>query len=297
MLKHHRIKSFLIIVWLCLLLLSGSFASIDQYGGFFLMGIVGAIFASATGAGGGVVFVPFFNQLSFTSETIVATSFAIQCFGMTAGAISWYQHYKGLQKSSGLLSQSANDWQHLPKGLLVCVPTSILGILLAQFALSEYINIVQQGLSLYFGIFSIVLAVAIFGSIFLMDRSASTRHLLVIDLILLAATGFFGGVITACLSVGVGELVAVYLILRGFNISFAIALAVILSAFTVQSGIYYHLFVSKAVYWQVVIFAGAGAIIGGLIAKHVVFFFSPMKLKMFFATWILVMGISGLPIF
>ncbi|MFT5996168.1 MAG: putative membrane protein YfcA, partial [Glaciecola sp.] len=103
-------------------------------------------------------------------------------------------------------------------------------------------------------------------------------------------------VITAWLSVGVGELVAVYLILRRFNISFAIALAVILSAFTVQGAIIYHLLISKAVYWQIVIFAGAGAIIGGIIAKHVVLYFSPVKLKIFFATWVLVMGLAGLPI-
>jgi uncharacterized membrane protein YfcA len=95
----------------------------------------------------------------------------------------------------------------------------------------------------------------------------------------------------------VGELVAVYLILRGFNITFAIALAVILSAFSVWSAIVYHVFVSQAVYWHIVLFAGAGAILGGILAKHVVLLFSPMKLKMFFATWVLIMGIAGLPLF
>jgi uncharacterized membrane protein YfcA len=69
-----------------------------------------------------------------------------------------------------------------------------------------------------------------------------------------------------------------------------------LSAFTVQGAIVYHLIFSKAVYWHVLVFAGAGAIIGGTIAKHVVLFFSPLKLKIFFGTWVLVMGVAGLPV-
>lgn len=91
-----------------------------------------------------------------------------------------------------------------------------------------------------------------------------------------------------------GELVAVYLILRGFNITSAIALAVILSAITVWSAIGYHLFVSQAIYWEVLLFAGAGAVVGGIVAKHVVLYFSVVKLKVFFATWVLIMGVAGL---
>jgi uncharacterized membrane protein YfcA len=94
--------------------------------------------------------------------------------------------------------------------------------------------------------------------------------------------------------VGVGELVAVYLILRGFNVTSAIALAVILSAFTVWSAIFHHLFVTQAIYWYVLLFAGAGAIVGGIIAKRVVLYFSVVKLKLFFATWVLIMGITSL---
>lgn len=105
---------------------------------------------------------------------------------------------------------------------------------------------------------------------------------------------FLVGIITAWLSVGVGELVAVYLILRGFNVTSAIASAVILSAFTVWSAVIYHLMVSQAIYWNVLLFAGAGAIVGGIVAKRVVLYFSVVKLKIFFATWILIMGIAGL---
>jgi uncharacterized membrane protein YfcA len=309
--KHHPIKIALLLVWICLLFVSGQIQYLAEYGAFIFLGVVGAIFANSTGAGGGVVFVPFFNQLSLSNETIVATSFAIQCCGMTAGAISWYRHYGSIKRfaltSENKVSEeemSENEasyslfieWQALPKALILCVPFSILGILTAQFLLSDYTSAVQTGLHFYFGLFSIILAFAIYGSIPFMKRQANRARVEPIDRIMLALICFIGGIVTAWLSVGVGELVAVYLILRGFNISFAIALAVILSAFSVHGAIYYHLFVSQAVYWQIVIFAGAGAIMGGLIAKHVVLFFSPIKLKVFFGTWVLIMGAAGLPI-
>lgn len=277
------------------MLLTHSYLLIPQYGGFLLLGVIGAIFANATGAGGGVVFVPFFNQLSLSIETIVATSFAIQCCGMTAGAASWFNHCKRLRQPTHEFHGQAPQWQDLGKGLLICVPLSIAGIFTAQYLLYGYTHYVQAGLNVYFGVFSILLALAIYGSIPLMRKQRNVNKIMGIDIAMLLLIAFFGGIITAWLSVGVGELVAVYLILRGFNISFAIAMAVILSAFTVQAAIFYHLMFSKAIYWQVLVFAGAGAIIGGTIAKHVVLFFSPLKLKVFFGTWVLVMGVAGLP--
>lgn len=289
--NNHPVKFLLLFVWFGLLLFTSTVPDLLQYGGFTALGVVGAVFANATGAGGGVVFVPFFNQLALSSETIVATSFAIQCCGMTAGAIAWFAHYRSLGQSP-----QSTQWQSMPKGLVVSIPASLIGIWFAQFALSEYTQQVQLGLHFYFGIFSILLAMAIFASIPLMKRDVFKTHMSMVDTFALLFIGFFGGIITAWLSVGVGELVAVYMILRGFSISFAIALAVILSAFSVHGAIYYHLFVSQAVYWQIVIFAGAGAIVGGTIAKYVVLYFSPVKLKVFFASWVLIMGLAGLPI-
>jgi len=42
---------------------------------FSFLGLLGAIFANTTGAGGGVVFIPMFNQLNFTESQSIATSF------------------------------------------------------------------------------------------------------------------------------------------------------------------------------------------------------------------------------
>ncbi|MFC4701753.1 sulfite exporter TauE/SafE family protein [Glaciecola siphonariae] len=289
--NEHKFKLLLLACWIVLLSVQPNlYDLLDEYVSFVFLGVLGAIFANSTGAGGGVVFVPFFNQLALSSQTIVATSFAIQCCGMTAGALTWYRHYRASHKLDP-------QWSMMPKGLSYTVPFSIAGILFAQFAFGHYTDAVQNSLHLYFGLFSIALAVCIYGSIPLMKRNTFLTALLPIDIVALCMIALGGGVITAWLSVGVGELVAVYLILRGFNITFAIALAVILSAMSVWAAIVYHLFISQAIYWQIVLFAGAGAVIGGMIAKHVVLFFSPKRLKIFFATWVMVMGLAGLPIF
>ena len=114
----HPWLSLLAILWLSLIIIAGGTelpALLTQYGGFLLLGIVGAVFANATGAGGGVVFVPFFQQLAFSPEAVIATSFTIQCCGMTAGAISWLQFYRHIKSQQP-------DWLLLPAVLSRCIP-------------------------------------------------------------------------------------------------------------------------------------------------------------------------------
>lgn len=64
------------------------------------MGVIGAIVANSTGAGGGIVFIPAFTSLGVAGIHALGTSLAIQSFGMTAGSISWLrsihrQRYEG----------------------------------------------------------------------------------------------------------------------------------------------------------------------------------------------------------
>ena len=268
---------------------------VKEFGLFSVLGVIGAIFANATGAGGGVVFVPFFNYLSFSAQSVVATSFAIQCCGMTAGALTWAAYYKHQHEYD-------QYWKALPSVLMLTVPSSICGIGFAQYT-SQSTRLLEQlwgggdNLHIVFGSFSILLAIAIFASIPLMKRTHFKKDLRMNDLLFLPFIGFVGGIITAWLSVGVGELVAVYLIIRGFNVTMSIASAVILSAFTVWSALPYHAFIGESVVWQVVLFAGAGAIVGGMIAKFVVLAFSVQRLKLFFGIWVLILGVTSLPIF
>lgn len=287
---------FLVCAWLSILLAQSSpLALIEEFGLFGGLGVIGAIFANATGAGGGVVFVPFFNYLSFSPQSVVATSFAIQCCGMTAGALTWATYYKRQHKHD-------DYWKALPSALMLTIPSSICGIGFAQYSsqsklLLEHLWGGANNLHFAFGSFSVLLAMAIFASIPLMKRTHFKNDLQTKDLVFLPFIGFLGGIITAWLSVGVGELVAVYLIIRGFNVTMSIAIAVILSAFTVWSALPYHAFIGESVIWHVVLFAGAGAIIGGMIAKYVVLAFSVQRLKLFFGIWVLILGVTSLPIF
>ena len=72
----------------------------------------------------------------------------------------------------------------------------------------------------------------------------------------------------------------------------AVAAAVVVSAFTVWSAIWQHTLISFNVYWQVVIFAGPGAVIGGILAKSLVTYLSARKLKLFFAFWLIAIGLT-----
>ena len=291
--KHIRV--FLLFVWLTILFWQTQPLTLTQeYAGFAFLGLLGAIFANATGAGGGVVFVPFFNQLEFSVATSVATSFAIQCCGMTAGALTWLAFYKQLKASN---QPESVYWQPLSKILLLTVPSSFLGLWMVQIN-PQFFAHFSDPTSLHtgFGLFSIGLAVTIFATVFLLSNQSFTTQLSLLDYIALPFIALVGGGITAWLSIGVGELVAVYLIICRFNVTFAIAAAVILSALTVWAGIVFHILITQAVYWPVVLFAGAGAIVGGILAKQLVLYFSVKNLKLFFAGWIFILGITSLPI-
>ena len=114
------------------------------------------------------------------------------------------------------------------------------------------------------------------------------------DVFALIVIGLVGGAITAWLSVGVGELLAIYLILRRFDVTMAVAAAVIVSVLTVWTAIWQHTLIEFNVYWQVAIFAGPGAVIGGIFAKTLVTYLSATRLKLFFACWLLVIGAVGI---
>ena len=297
LIQRHPWRSMLLVGW-CVLLLSqpGLQELLTRYSGFTLLGVIGAVFANATGAGGGVVFVPFFHQLGMPPVSIIATSFGIQCCGMTAGAITWYRHYSGQKHTSEQLA-----WASLPRVLMLSVPASLTGVWLAQWgaelpvvrALGQHLS----SLHIAFGIFSIVLAIAIFASVPLLARQHQVSKLTSVDAGCVVLVCLAGGMITAWLSVGVGELLAVYLIMRRFSVTMAIACAVILTAFTVWGASIYHVLQSQAINFNIVLFAGAGAVVGGILARRVVLAFKPAHLKIFFGGWVLVMGLAGLPIF
>ena len=278
------LSAFFFLWALALWLVPDSLEMFGDYARFALLGVTGAIFANSTGAGGGVVFIPMFNQLGFSEAQSVATSFAIQCFGMTAGACTWVLHYRNGQKELQL-------WRSFIPLIALASVFSITGIW-TVYGLGFS---APASLHVSFSVFSVLLGLCILITVYRYQRGRERSRLGRMDIIALVIISYVGGGITAWLSVGVGELVAIYLILRRFDVTLAVAVAVVVTALTVWAAAPMHFVINPQAYWQVVLFAGPGAVIGGIIAKTLVSYLSARKLKIFFAFWLLVMGASGLP--
>ena len=104
------------------------------------------------------------------------------------------------------------------------------------------------------------------------------------------------GPIYACsnisLSVGVGEILAVILLLRGFSVMFSVAAGVMVSACTVLAGVPFFIY-HQLISFDVLIYAAPGALIGGLVARHIAQALGAKKLKLFLGGWILLVGLIG----
>ncbi|ALO33957.1 hypothetical protein CMT41_03855 [Colwellia sp. MT41] len=280
-LSNPKFIGLFIVLWASLLLSSNhAMNELLDYVLFTFLGTLGAIFANSTGAGGGVVFIPMFAKLNFSEQQAIATSFAIQCFGMTAGAVTWWHHYKTEKTDLRL-------WQGFKRIIFVTTIAAIIGLnVVFYWQVSS-----PASLHTSFSWFSLVLGFFIILTIYLLQPHRERSQLYYLDYIALVLIGLFGGAVTAWLSVGVGELLVIYLLLRHFDISMAVAAAVIVSAISVWTAIAQ---VHNDVYWQVVLFAGPGAVLGGIFAKTLVTHLSAIKLKLFFAAWLLISAAVGL---
>lgn len=250
---------------------------------FTIMGILGAIFANSTGAGGGVVFLPVFAQLGFDESQSIATSFGIQCFGMTAGAITWYRYYQQLTP------EDQANWRAFYSVVAVCSVCSIAGIL-TNFGLQ-----LQSFESTFtaFRLFTLLLGLCIASSLLLRPNGSRKQRLNAIDWLVLIVITYCGGILTGWLSVAVGEIIAFYLIFRRFEASFAIACAVVVTAFTVWSVAPITFAAQSTINWQVVAYAGPGAVIGGILARRLATYMPHRVLKGFFAACLVLIAVAG----
>jgi len=270
-----------VFLWLSLLYIANQpFNDLLDYWLFSFLGVIGAIFANSTGAGGGVIFIPMFAQLNFTEQQSIATSFAIQCFGMTAGAVTWSHHYYSQKRDLRL-------WQGFKRIISVTSISAIIALTgVFVFQISS-----PASLHVSFSWFSFLLGLFIILTVYILKPHRERSQIYLFDYIALILIGFFGGALTAWLSVGVGELLVIYLILRRFDINMAVAAAVVVSAISVWAAIGQ---VHQDVYWQVLVFAGPGAVLGGIFAKTLVTHMSATRLKLFFALWLLISGSLGI---
>ncbi|EGM69137.1 protein of unknown function DUF81 [Shewanella sp. HN-41] len=126
-----------------------------------------------------MIFIPVFSHLGFSESQSISTSFAIQCFGMTAGALSWSWYYANHHKHN-------HQWQYFTPLVLLASLCSVSGLW------SSYLLALPSPTSLHqsFSVFSIVLGVAIIYSS-LKKASANTITLNWLDYLSIIAISFF----------------------------------------------------------------------------------------------------------
>ncbi|TKB43112.1 sulfite exporter TauE/SafE family protein [Thalassotalea mangrovi] len=281
-------------IWLyCLQNFANPFDTIKEYFGFLFLGIGGAIAANSTGAGGGIVFVPSFTAMGMNIDQVIATSVAIQCFGMSVGSFTWLYWFSRKPKicAAGAVTATVPESLSLIlSALLVCVPPSITGMWLVQylpFPPVGDVNLIFSIFSLLFGVLVLAQVATIGDKVNHVEQSFSKANIA-----LLVFASFIGGIITAWISVGVGEIIAVVLLLLGFSVMYSVAVGVMVSAITVIAGVA-DFALQGHIVTEVLLFAAPGAMIGGFIARFIAQALGGMRLKIFLGSWILLVGIAG----
>lgn len=250
------------------------------------VGVIGAIIANTSGTGGGVVFVPVFNALrelgvmSLSPLAVVGVSMGIQSFGMTMGSLRWTDRLLH-QPEPGPLEARVR-----PRDFAVVVLGVLALSLPAMLATQRLTAFDQQDVLYAYKGFSILLGTALIAATWTFNAARPERARLErIDLAVLLALAIPGGMITALFSVGMGELVALYLFIRHYPVLLCTGAACVISAASCLSGVIWHIG-AGTIQWEVVLLAGPAAALGGFLARPVALWLGPKRLKTLDGGWI-----------
>ena len=250
------------------------------------VGLVGAIIANTSGTGGGVVFVPVFNALreldvmALAPLQVVGVSMAIQSFGMSMGALRWTDRL--LHQPTPKALEANVRTRDFALVVLCVLALSLPGMLLTQ----RLANLDQHAVLLAYKGFSILLGSALILATWTVNARRQERdHLARADLFVLVAIGLVGGPITALFSVGVGELVALYLFIRHYPVLLCTGAACVISAISVIAGAVWHV-EAGTIQWEVVLLAAPAAMLGGFLARPVALWLGAKRLKTLDGAWI-----------
>lgn len=245
--------------------------------GLALVGVCAALIANSTAAGGGVLFVPVFSYMELSAATVVSTSIIIQCFGMSSGSIRWTLRLKDRYE----LYQTHID--NLKRYTLVTVLGVFFGIYLEQLV-SVNFEILFSALSATFAILLLIQA----------HLSLSGRRLFVLSeatsRVVVSIVAFGGAALTPFISVGVGELVAISLMLLGHKTSVAVATGVCLAAISLLTCMPFEI-VNGDFDRRILIAVAPGAILGGVLAYKITEYLGPIRLKLFFSVYALLVAV------
>lgn len=262
-------------------LLSAAFLLFGDRAYLTLVSFFAASIANATAVGGGFLFMPLFIYIYKLAPVVaLKLSIATQAFGMTSGALSWGRRY--IDRRAFILASAA----------------SILGVWFASFIWvvpSSYIKPLFAIIS--FGVF-----IALIMEMKYKEASGSGSFLPVFNRssLFFVICAFIGGLITGWTAIGVGEVVALYLLfVYRLNVDVAIGTGVAVLAASSVAGFVFHIILG-GIPWELLIFTVPGVILGGRygakLAKNLESKAGDTKgsikttspLKLFFATVILI---------
>jgi uncharacterized membrane protein YfcA len=261
-------------------------ANFAQLWAFTGLGVAGALIANSTGVGGGAVFVPAFSFLRETGlydlshMQVVGLSFAIQSFGMTIGSLTWVNRIARDRAAEGL----PGIWPRvLTPVLALSLAASLPAMLVTQWAIT-----VPDGFGfLAFKIFSITLGGLLLFQVLRGQKHHHDPHTLTgADRLGIVIFSALGGVATAWFSVGIGEILALYLFLRGFDMRICAPAAVIVSAVSVVVGSGYH-WAQAHIALDILLFAAPGVALGGFLARRLAYWLGATRLKLLASIWII----------
>lgn len=209
-----------------------------------LVAFLAASVANATAIGGGFLFMPLFIFIyQLAPPLALKLSIATQAFGMSSGALTWGKNF--IDKSAFILASIA----------------SVLGVWFATYNLtipSSYIKPLFAFISL--GVF---IALVLEMRLRVTEPRQSANLNFNAQSIFFVLSAFLGGLVTGWTAIGVGEVVALYLLFfYKLRLDKAIGTGVAVLAVSSIAGLIFHTDLG-GIPWELLIFTVPGVILGG----------------------------------
>ena len=209
-----------------------------------LVAFFAASVANATAIGGGFLFMPLFIFVyQLAPPLALKLSIATQAFGMTSGALSWGRNY--IDKHAFILASIASITGVWFATYLWIVPSSLIKPLFAIISLGVF--------------FALIVEMRLKGSSAHTAAKFSVNRVSVFFVL----SAFAGGLVTAWTAIGVGEVVALYLLFfYRLRLDIAIGTGVAVLAVSSIAGFIFHTDLG-GIPWDLLLFTVPGVILGG----------------------------------
>lgn len=210
--------------------------------------------ANATAIGGGFLFMPLFIFIYKLAPAVaLKLSIATQAFGMTSGALAWGRKY--IDKRAFILASSASILGVWVATYLWVVPSNYIKPLFALISMGVF--------------FALILEM----KLKVVDEQQAAKFTLNLISVFFVFSAFAGGLITGWTAIGVGEVVALYLLFfYRLRLDIAIGTGVAVLAVSSIVGLMFHLHLG-GIPLELLAFTVPGVILGGRygakMAKHI----------------------------